>query len=389
MPSAVPGLSAHDYLWNLGQLGHYFATDQGRQEVAEITRPEREAGERGDARDGRYQRQRDLSPLLPESMRACHRKRHTTAGVQIAVRQDGKAGYLGVVSCNSRSGCEHCGPRLLARDAELVNALVEDHGYDRTLMATFTVRHHRGMPLRPMRRGVANAFRRMLSHRDWRTCEALAHVEIVRALEVTDGASGWHPHLHVLLLLEAALSDEAKGQLEAMLARLWRDCVVREMGAVHRPTLAHGVDVSRCQRADYLAKLGLEIADAGQAKRARNVKGRTYWQLSREWIARGKHCDDAQADRIREYIDGMHGAKVVTWGPGLKARAEALVVEPDNPIREAAFITRDEWDCLRDLQVDGRDARAALLSVAELADEGQVDAAVRALVDELWSTGPP
>ncbi len=386
----MPGLSEHDYLWTLGQLGHYLATETGRHEVAEITRPERQATERGDARDGRYQRQRDLSPLLPESMRGCRRKRHTRAGVQVAVREDGKAGFLGLVSCNRRSGCEHCGPRLLARDAELVNALVEAHGYDRTLMATFTVRHHRGMPLRAMRRGVANAFRRMLSHRDWRTRDALVHVQVVRALEVTDGASGWHPHLHVLLLLEAALSDEAKATLEALLSRLWQGCVVREMGAVHRPTLAHGVDLSRCNRADYLAKLGLELADAGQAKRARNVKGRTYWQLSREWIARGKHCDDAQAGRIREYIDGMHGAKVVTWGPGLKERAEALVPEPENPIREAATITRDEWDCIRDLQVDGRDARTALLNVAELADEGQVDEAVRALVDELWrATGPP
>jgi hypothetical protein len=381
--------SDHDYAWHLGCLGDYLATSSGRRVVEEVTRPARDAEARELARNERYQRQRDLAPLYPESMRQCRRKRFVRGEVGITVSTEGTASYLGTVSCNRRSGCEHCGPRLLAQDAELVEALVRDHGYERTVMATFTVRHWSGLSLKPLRRGVADAFRRMVQHREWRNRDCLRHVELVRALEVTDGPNGWHPHLHVLLLLEAELTDEALASLEAMVAKLWRGTVERTMGRAYRPTLSRGVDISRCHRADYLAKLGLEVADAGQAKRARNVEGRTYWQLRSDWIRAGRHTDDTDATRIRQYLAGMLGARVVTWGDGLKARAKRLAPKPTIIERERATLHAEEFDAVRDLQTDdGRDARVALLRVAELAPPGQVDQAVRAFVDELLARRP-
>ncbi len=385
------GLSDHDYAHHLGRLGDYLATSSGRRVVDELTRPAREAEARELARDERYQRQRDLAPLYPEPMRQCRRKRFVRGEVAITVSTDGTASYLGTVSCNRRSGCEHCGPRLLAQDAELVEALVRDHGYERTVMATFTVRHWPGLPLKPLRRGLANAFRNMQQHRHWRERDCLRDVQLVRSLEVTDGPHGWHPHLHVLLLLEAELSDEAFASLETMLAKLWSDTVARTrtLGRAHRPTLSRGVVVSRCYRADYLTKLGLEVADAAQAKRARNVTGRTYWQRRSEWIANGKHVDDQDATRIREYLDGMLGARVVTWGDGLKARAKLLAPKSVVVERERATLHAEEFDAVRDLRTDdGRDARVAMLRVAELAEPGHVDAAVRAFVDDLLRRRP-
>ncbi len=378
------GFSDHDYAWHLGCLGSYLATSSGQRVVEELTRPAREAEARELARDERYQRQRDMAPLYPEPMRQCRRKRFVRGEVGITVSTDGIASFRGTVSCNRRSGCEHCGPRLLAEDAELVEAIVKDHGYERTLMATFTVRHWPALPLKPLRRGLANAFRNMQQHRIWRECDSLRYVQLVRSLEVTDGPHGWHPHLHVLLLLESELNDEALASLEAMLAKLWRATVVRTMGRAYRPTLSRGVDVTRCHRADYLTKLGLEVADAGQAKRARNVKGRSYWQLRSDWIANGKHVGDKDATRIREYFEGMLGAKIVTWGKRLKARAKALAPRPVVVERERATLHAEEFDAVRDLRTDdGRDARVAMLHVAELAQPGQVDQAVRAFVDDL------
>jgi hypothetical protein len=323
-------------------------------------------------------------------MRSCRRKRFVRGEVAVTVDVEGNASTLGIVSCNRRSGCEHCGPRLLARDAELVEALVRDHGYQRTVMATFTFRHWRGLPLRPLRRGLADAFRRLVQHREWRQRECLRNVSVVRSLEVTLGEHGWHPHLHVLLLLEARLNDEALASLEAMLARVWRGTVGRVMGAAYRPSLANGVDVSRCYEADYLTKLGLEVADAGQSKRARNVKGRTYWQLARGWIANGCNVRDSDAESICEYLAHMLGAKVVTWGKGLKARAESLAPPLEIEERERATLHAEEWDAIRDKRTDdGRDARAALLRVAELAAPGCVDHDVRAFVGEMLTRAPP
>jgi hypothetical protein len=322
-------------------------------------------------------------------MRQCRRKRFVRGEVGVTVNDKGIASIRGTVSCNRRSGCEHCGPRLLAEDAELVEALVRDHGYERTVMATFTVRHWSGLALQPLRRGVANAFRNLQQHRDWREGDCLRGVKLVRSLEVTDGPHGWHPHLHVLLLLEAELTDAARASLEAMLAEPWRATVERTMGRAYQPTLSRGVDVTRCYRADYLTKLGLEVADAGQSKRARNVNGRTFWQLRSDWIANGRNVDDKDATRIREYFPGMLGARIVTWGNGLKARAKRLAPKPVVIERERATLHAEEFDAVRDLRTeDGRDARVELLRVAELAEPGSVDHDVRAFVDELLRKRP-
>jgi hypothetical protein len=140
----------------------------------------------------------------------------------------------------------------------------------------------------------------------------------------------------------------------------------------------------------YLTKLGLEVADAGQSKRARNVTGRSYWQLRSAWIANGKRVDDPDAARIQEYFRGMHGAKIVTWSKGQKKRAEALAAKPLDVVeRERASLYAEEWDAVRNLTTeDGHDARTAILRVAESAEVGQVDQDVRAYVDELLRRQP-
>lgn len=344
-----------------------------------------------DKRGERYARQRALSPLYPASMRHCRRKRFTTDGVTVAVSAEGGASFMGLASCNRRSGCEHCGPRLLARDAELVNALVAEHGFERTLMLTVTVRHWKRCALRELRQGVADAFRRMRQHRQWRAHPALSEATIVRSLEVTDGEHGWHPHLHVLLLLPKRVTADEREGLERFIAPLWRGCVGHVMGRDHLPTYEHGVSIEECHQADYLCKLGLEVADAGQSKRARNVKGRSYWQLARDWIEAGKHVDDELAARIREYLDGMRGAKVVTWSPGQKVHAEALAPAKELETREGALIYSEEWDRVRDARDEhGRDARAVILDAAERAAPGTVAAVVCDVVDGLLRRrGPP
>jgi hypothetical protein len=195
-----------------------------------------------------------------------------------------------------------------------------------------------------------------------------------------------------LLLLSAALSPEACQGLETMLSRVWAGCAERVMGRGYRPSRKYGVDLEQCHRADYLAKLGLEIADAGQAKRSRNVKGRSYWQLARDWIAAGKDRSNADAARILEYFEGMHGAKIVTWSRGMKRRAEELSPEVLAAERESAQVHSEAWDRLRDRQTEtGVDARAALLTTAEQADPGHVQGAVDAFIDDLLRSkrGPP
>ncbi|HEX3063392.1 MAG TPA: hypothetical protein VHP55_11980 [Usitatibacter sp.] len=279
---------------------------------------------------------------------------------------------------------------MLARDAELIDAIVSHHGYDRTLMVTLTFRHWSALRLAPLRKGLANSFRWLQRHRQWKQRDCMQHARIIRALEVTSGEHGWHPHLHVLLLLAAPLSTLAMKSFDRMVSGLWREGVGSTMGLAYRPTREYGVDVSRCHKADYIAKLGLEVADAGQSKRARNVKGESFWQMRSNWLAQQvRRIDDPRALRIREYIEAMRGARIVTWSHGMREEAEALAPKEDLVERECATLHAEEWDAVRDRRTeDGRDARAAILRAAENAPPGEVDGAVRGLVDELLTHRP-
>jgi hypothetical protein len=208
----------------------------------------------------------------------------------------------------------------------------------------------------------------------------------VRVLECPHGANGWHPHYHGVLLLEHAPAESELQALREFLSSLWRKTVDRVMGRAYRPTLEHGVDLSPCRRATYLTKLGLaaELTDVGQAKRSE--KGRSYWQMTSDWEADGASPRHADAPLIREFIEDMKGAQFVAFGKGLRERARKLLEakKPKPAERERASVYTEEFKALRHLRTeDGRDALVAVLDVAELAEPGRVDAAVRAFVDDL------
>ena len=387
-PACAPG---DDYAKGLAAVGSWLATPEGRECVAVHAREDRNRNRRDARRDARYERQRALWPLLPEAMRKCHRVRFNRAGVQVVVDVNGAARVEGLCSCHRRSGCPHCMPALLARDAELVNAMVERHGYDRTLMATFTMRHHAGCSLRALRQGLACAFQDVRRHRIWRAFRQTHGVRTIRVVEVTHGRNGWHVHLHVLLLTNEPIAGTQGDDLRRMVARLWQRCVTQRMGARHRPTIARGVKLTQCYRADYLTKLGLEIADAAQSKVGRG-KGRTYEQLARDWIAAGRDVQSRDARLIREFIDGMAGAKIVTWDHGMKAEAEALAPERKAEPRESAATHAEEYDAIRDRVIEageGRvvDGRVFVLRAAESAREGDVQAAVDEAVGRILREG--
>jgi hypothetical protein len=394
MPTEPAGLRYGENLNCIAEIGHFLSTERGRAFVREVTRPERGAERRQKRRDDRYQRQRALWPLLPIGMRKCHRTRFRHSQVDVQVDESGRASLLGLVSCNRRT-CEFCGPRLLSRDAELVEAGVTHHGYGRTVMVTLTTRHWRGLQLKPLRRGLVKSFGALQRHRQFKDLLAPHGGKVfVRVVEVPYGDNGWHPHYHVLLFFDVEVAELPRGELariESTIARLWRVCVERTMGQAYRPTLRSGVKLTPCHRADYLTKLGLEVTNAAQSKEGKQ-KGVTLWKLTRRWIASGKDESDRDAALIREFIEDLRGAVVVAWprtGAYRRKNVAALCPEKVPVPRESAAIHVEEWDALRDRTVDGRDARGAILRAAESAAVGGVQQAVDAVIARILCSSIP
>jgi len=234
-------------------------------------------------------------------------------------------------------------------------------------MLSLTVRHGLGDDLRATRRGIAAAFRRLIRGRPWpRFCKKYRIEFHVRALEVTHGLHGWHPHLHALLFLEIPLSPAELDAATTWLHERWRNCVRRALGSEFVPN-EHGVDLRASKRADYLAKFSLELVDPG-TKRGR-AGNRTPIQIAVS-AATGK-CPDDEALWVA-YCAGMRGAKMLTWSEGLRAAVELDVEKHDEEIVEGeeqkeaeivAVISGPAWDSAR----GRRGIPCAILEAAELA----------------------
>lgn len=247
-------------------------------------------------------------------------------------------------------------------------------------MLTATIRHDAGLPLALSRRVVMRAWQFMQAGRWWRAwCDARGIIGMVRAVEVTHGAHGWHPHVHAWLVGARDLGDDDRAEVFARWAR-----------AVDRAARAVGVDPSRVAPVDqvdgapvgvvvgaadarYLADAGMELTDPAGAKRG---AGRSPWDIARGAAAGSAH----DVALWREWVSAMHGARQLTWSRSLASwrdadeRAEREALEERTVTWEPiARIPGRIWDVVRW-------DRDAVMDAIEMARDG---AGTDAVVDRI------
>jgi hypothetical protein len=217
-------------------------------------------------------------------------------------------------------------------------------------LVTLTLPHDQGDRLEPLRRAVADSFRYVRSGDAWlKKKKAIDYVGEVRALEVTVGAHGWHPHLHVLLFTARELTDAELADLRAYYLERWSRRVVKF--GYRAPSAEYGVTVVESRRDDYLTKMGLADELAKGATKVGRGEGRTPFQVLADFADTG---DVADLDRWREWTEGMHGARQLTWSVGLRERYTVEVEKTDTEVvadgdgeaeEQVARVSNDEW-CL-------------------------------------------
>jgi hypothetical protein len=168
-----------------------------------------------------------------------------------------------------------------------------------------------------------------LSGAPWERRKArLGYVGSIRAVEVTYGWSGWHPHCHAVLLFEKPLSEKEIVDLESWLYGRWSSVVEgRGFGSITR---AHGVDVRAVSReglGEYLTKVeggwsaGAEVA-RGHLKRG--GQGVTPFEI----LAKLTETGEVRWLRLwQEYEAATFGKRAVVWSKGLRARLLPLMPE--------------------------------------------------------------
>jgi len=286
-------------------------------------------GERGPKRGSRADlyRLRDWyrDKAVGDRVKSCGRVRYDPDTVRATVRQNaaGKngAGLTGVRLCESPWACPACGGAVRKRRAMALrhlDTIAQETGRG-THMLTLTIRHHRGASLRVMRKGMAKAWEYVQQSATWRYIVEGHDMDHVRALEVTYGEHGWHPHLHVMNVTDRPLTAIEEREYSAKLTELWIRAVQLKLGDEYAPNPEHALRLSRESPLKYAAKLDLELTDPGDAKSSHGIKP---WDLLRCAQSQtsvytgefgGYEITPARALRLfQEYESAMKGARLHT-----------------------------------------------------------------------------
>jgi hypothetical protein len=165
-----------------------------------------------------------------------------------------RVGFGGLRTCDSPWSCPVCAPSLAERRGEALARTLEhfhEMGF-RIVHAVLTVRHTKGEALADVFGALADAWRRMGKSRAFRPhWEGLGYV---RAVEVTFGKNGWHPHAHVALVVPP---ERDVYELEEALWEAWSGAVL-EVGWAPSSRDAYFYDI--IERSDDIAEVARYVA---------------------------------------------------------------------------------------------------------------------------------
>lgn len=229
----------------------------------------------------------------------------------------------GVMYCENIWACPVCSALIRRRRQSLTADLFTRTvaaGY-RLLFVTFTLRHKMGESLSyvsGMHRDAWLYLTRHRSYKNWRSTTGTTWY--MRALEVTHGKNGWHPHYHVVYVIGPGADPSIE-----QLYNLWSAAVASVGGSV--------------VRAAYDAQYADATTDADTIARYAASWGGGDWSLSLEVTAgeksgrRGSRSpfqlaadamdgDDQSGKLFREFADDFKGRRAQTWARGWLAWLE-------------------------------------------------------------------
>ena len=292
-----------------------------------------------------------VNRLLPTSRTSkCCRWRIPKKALQVHRSiEHGKAFYSGLEVCASVWSCPVCAAKISERRrAELVTAvaLAKSMGMHVKLL-TLTVPHGLGDDLPTLVAQIRNAWRRTTTGRAGKDFRKLLGVRgTIRALEVTYGENGFHPHLHVLLFLD---QDATNACIQGLFTPIWQDACTK--AGLPRPSDAHGCRVDDGSKAArYASKWGLESEmTKSHTKQGRNGS-RTPWDFLRAFLERSEGWEQS-AHLFRTYAAAFKGQRQLYWSNGLRALLamgqeatdEEVAAVQDDTATELGELTDEQW----------------------------------------------
>lgn len=335
----------------------------------------------------------------------CGRKR---IAPEVALRLgDRGAGYLGLEHCESIWACPVCAAAIRSVRANEIQDGAARHlaAGGGGLFITLTLPHGRKDKLRGLLAQVTQGWGKMLDRRAGREWKArLGLVGYIRAVEITHGGNGWHPHLHLLALTEAPVGDDTRDAFTAWLQAAWMGYAsdrnwkgtAGEFGAdVQDIVASDGLAkyVAKVQDGDGIDRvMGAELARA-DLKGSRAAASRTPFELLADIATLRRDGTDpdgrqarAKAALFAEFVAETSGLSALRWSKGLRDRlgvaevSDAAIIATEDlgdNTRTVVSIPAVEW-----MVLCRQGARGELLDVTEREGAGGAAAFIRSVV--LW-----
>lgn len=230
-----------------------------------------------------------------------------------------KAHWSNVQRCGSVWTCPVCAKQITEnRRNELrdgIDAWKNRHNGS-VLLLTLTFSHSVGESLKSLLERQKNAYKRFFENtRVVNIMKLLKVAHKVKALEVTYGKNGWHPHNHVLLLTKS--NTDKSSDLVAELSQHWINVCVKS--GLSAPSMTHGLDLRDGTYADkYISKWGLDAElTKGHIKKGRNGGFSPFDLLQLSLL--GVDMNERTSSSLwQEFGIATKGKRQLVWSRGLK-----------------------------------------------------------------------
>lgn len=324
----------------------------------------------------RYQMQAAAKYLLPNNrVGIClrhQREKYGTVDV-FKHRQTQKAFYGGLMVCGSVWICPVCASKISERRrGELKHASTSyrEAGGNLTML-TLTFSHSRTDKLKDLLSALGQAAAKFRTGKRFdKLRKELGIIGSVRALEITYGSNGWHPHIHLLNFHENEIDGWEREEYEERFYDMWLAACKKYGLSCSRE---HGVKLDDATEADqYIGKWGELIEkrwgiDSEMTKshiKQGREEGLTPFDFLRRIVEDG---DLEYAMQFKEYAAAMKGKTQLYWSRGLKQRFtieertdEEIAESKEEPADLLGGLTWQDWR-----YIIRNDYRAKLLDLIE------------------------
>lgn len=326
--------------------------------------------------------------IRPQRPARCRWRVAETVGVHHSGDLDTNAHFSGLERCASIWACPVCSAVIRAERATDIQSAVEKWQTDENhlVFVTLTMRHKRTDKLAVTLNAALKAWSKVTSGRAWLNFKNQFGVQgFVRAVEVTLGENGWHPHIHALLFTNKPMTADDQEALSSALFDRWVKYVTSLGGGM--PSKLRGIDVRPATKdgkvvAQYLSKVQEKNLkpDQGIGKEMARFDFKTGRGLSMTPFELLDGSDNDENFIImklwNEYVAATKGRRAITWSQGLRdlvaledERTDEEILEDTKEDDLQLLIPGQDWDRIKNKPL-------RLADILEYTEKGDLESVV-------------